>query len=89
MPTEIANEILPVVAGVACAVLVFRLVPPRWRLTVLAVLSVLVGVGASWVSGELSVSWGYVFFDIGQALVSGALTLAVIPAWQRRRRPAS
>jgi hypothetical protein len=51
------SEIFPVAAGVVAAVLVFRIASPRRRLTVLAVLSVLFGVTASWASGELSVSW--------------------------------
>lgn len=89
MPSEMTNEIFPVVAGIVAALLAFRVASPRRRLTVFAALSILFGVTASWASGELSVSWGYVLFDIGQVLVSGALTLLLAAVWQRRRRLAS
>lgn len=87
MLNEIANEILPVVAGVVAGFLAFRVAPPRRRRSHLIVLSVVFGIGASWTNGELGVSWAYALVDIAQVLVSGALTLAAAPLLQRGRRP--
>jgi hypothetical protein len=88
MLSDIANEILPVVAGVVAGFLAFR-VPPRRRGAHFVVLSVVFGIGASWTNGELGVSWAYALVDIAQVLVSGALTLAAAPLLQRGRRPVS
>jgi hypothetical protein len=89
MLNDMANEILPVVAGVVAGFLAFRVASPRRRRAHLVVLSVVFGLGASWTSGELGVSLAYALVDIGQVFVSGALTLAAAPLLQRGRRPVS
>ena len=59
------------------------LVPGRLRGWVLAVGSVLIGATASWISGELAVSWLYLLVDIGQVLVAGGLTWILALRWRR------
>jgi hypothetical protein len=44
---------------------------------------VLIGAAASWVSGELAVSWLYLVVDIGQVLVAGALSWILVVRWGR------
>ncbi|MDP9471763.1 MAG: hypothetical protein M3Q71_14055 [Chloroflexota bacterium] len=50
------QEVFPITSGIAIAVLTERLTARRLRLTVLVVLSLLVGFVASLVSGELTLS---------------------------------
>jgi len=78
------HEIFPIVAGVAVGALGLRLVGSRWRLPVLVVLSLLFGLAASWASGELAVSWGFLSVDTALVLGAALLTVALLGAWQRR-----
>jgi len=78
------HEVLPIVSGIAIAVLTQRLVAPRWTLAVLVALSLVVGVVASLVSGELSLSWGFIGVDALLVLLAAAVTLALTTAWQHR-----
>src|SRR5262249_43555871 len=55
----------------------------RLRGWILAVGSVLIGATASWASGELAVSWLYLFVDIAQVLLAGALTWVLALRWHR------
>jgi hypothetical protein len=41
------------------------------------------GATASWVSGELAVSWLYLLVDIGQVLAAGTLTWILAVRWRR------
>ena len=77
------DEVFPVVAGVVVGLVVYRL-PPTLRSIALGILGVVLGVAVSWVSGELSVSIWYVFFDIGQVWLAGALTIVLVRAWRSR-----
>ncbi len=78
------HEVLPIVSGIALAVLTQRLVAPRWKLAVLVALSLLVGFVASLISGELSLSWGFIGVDALLVLIAAAITLALTTAWQHR-----
>ena len=77
-------EIFPLLAGVAVALGVQRLVAPRLQLVSLVGLSVVFGFIASLISGELSVSWAYLIFDTGLVLLSAVVTTVLILWWQRR-----
>jgi hypothetical protein len=71
------EEVFPVGSGVVLGLAIAYLVPGRLRAWVLAGASVLIGVTASWVSGELAVSWVYLLIDIAQVLVAGAMSWAL------------
>jgi hypothetical protein len=77
------EEIFPVGSGVVLGLVVAYLVSGRLRGWILAVASVLIGVTAGWLSGELAVSRLYLFVDIGQALIAGALTWILALRWRR------
>jgi len=77
------EEVFPVTAGVVLGLVIAYLVSARLRGWVLAVAGVLVGFTASWVSGELAVSWLYVLVDVAQVLVAGAMTWFLASRWQR------
>lgn len=77
------EEAFPVALGVVLGVVVAYLVSGRQRGWVLGGGSLLIGVAASWISGELAVSWLYLLVDIGQALAAGALTWILAARWRR------
>jgi hypothetical protein len=77
------EEIFPVGSGIVLGLVIAYLVSGRLRGWVLAAGSVLIGFAASWVSGELAVSWLYLLLDIGQVLVAGALTWILALRWRR------
>jgi hypothetical protein len=77
------EEIFPVGSGVVLGLVIAYLASGRLRGWILATGSVLIGVTASWLSGELAVSWLYLLVDIGQVLVAGALTWTLALRWRR------
>jgi len=82
------SELFPILAGLAIGLVVQRIASPRWRAVALFLLSVLAGATASFISGELFVSWDFLFFDIPLVFAAAvAMTLAL--TWWRRRAAAS
>ena len=77
------EEVFPVGSGVVLGLVIAYLAPGRLRGWILAMGSVLIGAAASWISGELAVSWLYLLVDIGQVLVAGALTWILAARWRR------
>lgn len=78
------NEMLPVVAGAVAGAAVSRLPSRRLALAVTLVLSLVIGVGAAALAGELAVSWGFVLVDAAQALIATLLVRGLVHTWQRR-----
>jgi hypothetical protein len=76
------EEIFPVGAGVLLGLVIGWAVPGRFRGWVLAIGSLVIGATASWVSGELAVSWLYLLVDIGQVLLAGALSWILVVRWR-------
>jgi hypothetical protein len=76
------NEVVPLLGGAVLGYLVGGLRPHK-RLVVIAFLSVPVGICASAVTGELSISWEFVLVDIPLVALSAAVGVA---AWVARRR---
>jgi hypothetical protein len=77
------EEVFPVGCGVVLGLVVTYLAPSGLRAWVLAIGSVLIGWTASWITGELAVSWLYLLVDVGQVLVAGALTWILALRWRR------
>lgn len=77
------EEVFPVASGVVLGLVVAYLVSGRLRGWILAVGSIVIGTTASWISGELKVSWLYLPVDVGQVLVAGALTWILAARWRR------
>jgi hypothetical protein len=77
------NEIFPIAAGIATALLVCTLVSPYLRTVLLIVSAVTFGILSSFVSGELVVSWAYPVFDIAQVLITALSSMAIITLWKR------
>jgi hypothetical protein len=77
------NEIVPLCGGALLGLLVGS-VRPSWRPGIVVSLSVLLGVCASAVTGELSVSWGYVLVDIPLVAFSAAACFVARSGSRRR-----
>ena len=79
------DEVFPILGGIVIG-LATHAVRVRWlRALLIGILGVAVGAFASWVSGELAVSWVYLFIDIGQVLVAAVMTSVLVTFWLRRR----
>jgi predicted transporter len=79
------DEVFPVLAGIALGFATFTLRSAWLRGAVIGVLGVAIGAVASWISGELAVSWFYVLVDAGQVIVAAFLTGVLVRLWLRRR----
>jgi high-affinity Fe2+/Pb2+ permease len=77
-------EILPVMAGLVVGLVIPRLAV-RWRAWALIILSVGCGAAASWISGELAVSSGYLAIDTAEVSIAALLMWALTARWHRRR----
>ncbi len=78
------QEIFPLAAGVAIGALAARFVSARLRLPVMFALGLLFGLAASWASGELAVSWGFLSVDTALVIGAALVTAALAGAGQRR-----
>jgi len=78
------SELFPILAGVAIGLVVQRIANLRWRALALFALSVLAGVTASFISGELFISWDFLFFDIPLVFAAAVATTLAISWWRRR-----
>jgi cyanate permease len=79
------TEVFPVVAGLVIGLVVDRLANPRWRAMALVALCLIAGVAASFISGELFVSWDFLFVDIPLVFLAAVvMTLGLV--WWRRRQ---
>jgi hypothetical protein len=80
------DEVFPVLAGVIVGLVVPAVVlSSNVRWVALVALSMILGVVASWISGELAVSAAYVLIDIAQVLGAAAATTVLVGLWRRRR----
>jgi hypothetical protein len=78
------EEVLPVLSGIVIGLITHRLSPVGLRAVLFAVLTVAAGIGASWVSGELAISWTYILIDVAQVLVAGVLSAVAAERWPLR-----
>ena len=81
------HELLPIVAGVVTGLLVERLRSANLRVMVVVVLSLIYGVAASYISGELLISWSFILVDMAFVMLAALATLAVMKWWARGLSP--
>jgi hypothetical protein len=77
-------EVFPVVSGIVLGLAAFRYFPARLRWVAVVALSIVLGVTASAISGELAMSWEFILIDSPQVLLVAVITLAACLVWQRR-----
>lgn len=84
------NEVFPVVSGIVVGLVVGRLTVRR-RPRLWLVVTVLLGVGATVVSGEWRVTWAYLLVDIplvGLSAVAAYLVSRRVRMWELRQADA-
>jgi hypothetical protein len=79
------DELFPVVSGVVLGILVAGL-RPSLRLWVGVLLSVLLGMAATLVSGEFEAGWEYLLIDIPLVAVSAGVSFTLARAALMRLR---
>ncbi len=79
------EEVFPVLAGVVVGLATISVSLVWLRISRLVLFGLGFGVIASWISGELGISWVYVLIDIAQVIGAGAMTTVGITFWRRRR----
>ena len=72
------QELLPIIAGLATALVLRHRVDLVFRSVALAVCSLAFGALASYVSGELFTSWTYVAIDATLVLLSAGVALVLL-----------
>jgi hypothetical protein len=72
------NEIFPVMAGVLVGLIAMRIASVQMRAVAVVVLSVIFGVAASSISGELAISWEFILVDIPLVLASAVVTIFAV-----------
>jgi hypothetical protein len=77
------DEVFAVLAGIVLG-LITHPASGRLRAVLFAVLGVALGALASWVSGELAISWTYILIDSAQVIAAAVMTSILVRVWQRR-----
>jgi hypothetical protein len=77
------TELFPVTAGVIVGLVLYRCTP-KLLLPMLVVLSMVLGLTASAISGELALGLGFIPVDVAEVLGVGLVTLALAALWERR-----
>ena len=83
------DEVFPVLAGLALGLLFSTRARSIGNMLVLAVLVICAAVTASFISGELSLSWWYVGIDLLEVGLAAAVAFALVPMLRRWRVPRS
>jgi len=78
------EEVFPVLAGVVVGLAAYGVRSVWLRLFLLVLFGLGFGVVASWISGELAISWTYALIDVAQVMGVGAMTIVGITVWRRR-----
>ena len=78
------HEWFPLMAGVAVALVVQQIAAPRLKIITLVALSAFFGVTATFISGELASSWGFVLIDIALVLLGSTVARVLLSLWKYR-----
>ena len=78
------EEVFPVLAGVVVGLVTYRVAPTWLRVVAVVLLGLGFGAIASWISGELAVSWVYVVIDTAQVIGASVMIAVLVRAWRRR-----
>ncbi len=78
------GEIFPIVAGALIGLLSSRIMAMRTRWVVSALLTLLAGGAATFLSGEAAESWAFVLVDIGLVGITAAIVCGIAMLVTRR-----
>ena len=79
------EEVFPVLAGVAVGLVAHLIGSIRLRAILIGVFGVAFGACASWISGELALSWLYLVIDIAQVIGASVMAMLLVRGWLRRQ----
>jgi hypothetical protein len=80
------DELFPLAAGAVIGLAVQWVRGPRLRAMVLVALCLVFGALASFISGELEVSWSFISVDTVLVFVGALLAVGAAALWRRRAR---
>ena len=78
------QEIFPIASGFIIGLGVQQIANPKLRTAALVVLCLIFGFIASYMSGELAVSWGFLTVDAALVWLGAAISTALVFGWRRR-----
>jgi len=78
------DEVFPVLAGIVVGLATYGVAPIWLRVVLIGALGLAFGAMASWISGELAVSWIYVLVDTAQVAAASVMTAVPVGVWRRR-----
>jgi hypothetical protein len=79
------DEVFPVLAGVVLGLATHPLDRTWLRIAMLGSFGLAFGAIASWISGELAISWIYLLIDTAQVIGVSVMTAVLVAVWRRRR----
>ena len=79
------DEVFPILAGVVVGLAAERVSSRILRAILIGALAIAFGFAASWLSGELTISWIYFLIDTAQVIAAGVVTMGLVAVWRRRR----
>lgn len=80
------EEIFPFAAGAIIGLLVLRIHSIRLRIVALVVLCAVVGTLASFLAGELEISWAFITVDAGLVWLGAVVAVSLAAIRQRAQR---
>lgn len=78
------QEIFPILAGFTIGLVVQKLRSPKLRTVTLVVLCIIFGAIASFISGELSISWGFLTVDAALVWLGAFVSTSLVFGWRHR-----
>ena len=79
------EEVFPVLAGVVVGLVAHLVGSIRLRAVLIGVFGAAFGACASWISGELAMSWVYLVIDTVQVIGASVMTAFLVRVWLRRQ----
>ena len=77
------QELFPFTTGFLLGWIVQLIPDRRLRVVALVILCAIFGAIASFISGELSISWGFLSIDMALVWFGAALSAGLITGWRR------
>ena len=77
------QELFPFMTGFLIGWIAQLIPDRRLRVGALVILCAIFGTIASFISGELSVSWGFLSIDMALVWLGAALSVSLVTGWRR------
>ena len=75
------DEVFPILAGVVLGLATYALRPLWVRAVAVGIVGVGLGAAASWISGELALSYRYVLVDAAQVIIASIVSGVLVSVW--------